>query len=138
MSPRRRVREANQRDMIIAIVAGILLLIAGLSGMAAMETIKSFVTENVVDNEAVQIAFIVLVLVASLGGIAVIVGGLLIDNGKVGTGKLLICLGAGLGLIGLIVSLAVAVKEESLTVGGFLSVGAIGVILSIVARAVAE
>ena len=124
--------------MIIAMVAGILLLIAGLSGMAAMETIKSFVTENVVDNEAVQIAFIVLVLVASLGGIAVIVGGLLIDKGKVGAGKLLITLGTGLGLIGLLVSLAVAVKEESLTVGGFLSVGAIGVILSIVARAVAE
>ena len=103
-----------------------------------METIKSFVTENVVDNEAVQIAFIVLVLVASLGGIAVIVGGLLIDKGKVGAGKLLITLGTGLGLIGLLVSLAVAVKEESLTVGGFLSVGAIGVILSIVARAVAE
>lgn len=137
MSPGRR-REANQRAMIIAMVAGILLLIAGLSGMAAMETIKSFVTENVVDNEAVQIAFIVLVLVASLGGIAVIVGGLLIDKGKVGAGKLLITLGTGLGLIGLLVSLAVAVKEESLTVGGFLSVGAIGVILSIVARAVAE
>jgi len=137
MSPGRR-REANQRAMIIAMVAGILLLIAGLSGMAAMETIKDFVTENVVDNDTVQIVFVILVLIASLGGIAVIVGGLLINKGKVGTGKLLITLGTGLGLIGLIVSLAVAVKEESLTIGGFLGVGAIGVILSIVARAVAE
>jgi hypothetical protein len=128
----------NSKAMVIAIIAGILLLIAGLSGMAAWEAIKDFVIEHVTDNEIVQYVFAILIFIASLGGISVIIGGLLIGKNKVGTGKFLITLGAGLGLIGLIFSIAVAYMEESLTIGSFLSIGAIGLILSIVARIMAK
>jgi len=128
----------NSKAMVIAIIAGILLLVAGLSGMAAWTAIKDFVIENVTDNEIVQYVFAILIFIASLGGIAVIIGGLLIGKGKVGTGKFLIMLGAGLGLIGLIFSIVVAYMEENLTIGSFLSIGAIGLILSIVARMLAK
>jgi len=128
----------NSKAMVIAIIAGILLLVAGLSGMAAWSAIKDFVIENVTDNEIVQYVFAILIFIASLGGIAVIIGGLLIGKGKVGTGKFLIMLGAGLGLIGLIFSIVVAYMEENLTIGSFLSIGAIGLILSIVARMLAK
>jgi len=128
----------NNQAMAIAIVAGILLLIAGVSGFATWETIKDFVVENIVDNIIVQIVFAILIFIASLGGIAVIIGGLLIGKNKVGTGKFIIALGAGLGLIGLIFSLILAYGEESLTVSSFTSIGTIGLILSIVARIVAK
>jgi len=128
----------NSKAMVIAIIAGILLLVAGLSGMAAWTAIKDFVIENVTDNEIVQYVFAILIFIASLGGIAVIIGGLLIGKGKVGTGKFLIMLGAGLGLIGLIFSIVVAYMEENLTIGSFLSIGAIGLILSIIARMLAK
>ena len=128
----------NNKAMIVAIIAGVLLLIAGLSGMAAWEAIQDFVIEHVADNEMVQYVFVVLIFIASLGGIAVIIGGLLIGKDKVGTGKFFIMLGAGLGLIGLIFSIAVAYMEENLTIGSFLSIGAIGLILSIVARMMAK
>jgi len=128
----------NSKAMVIAIIAGILLLVAGLSGMAAWTAIKDFVIENVTDNEIVQYVFAILIFIASLGGIAVIIGGLLIGKGKVGTGKFLIMLGAGLGLIGLIFSIAVAYMEENLTISSFLSIGAIGLILSIIARMLAK
>jgi hypothetical protein len=128
----------NSKSVAIAIVAGILLLIAGVSGVAAWETIKDFVTTHIMDNSIVQILFVVLIFIASLGGIAVIAGGLLIGKDKVGTGKFFIALGAGLGLIGLIFSIVVAYMENNLTIGSFLSIGAIGLILSIVARIFAK
>jgi hypothetical protein len=124
----------NKKAMGIAIVAGVLLLVAGLSGLAAWEDIRTYVTDNMGDNEAIQYVFVVLILIASLGGIAVIVGGLLIGKDKVGLGKFLITLGAGLGLIGFIISLVVGIMAGSLVIGGFLGIGAIGLILSIVAR----
>ena len=128
----------NTRAMIIAVIAGILLLIAGLSGMAAWTAIKDFVITHVTDNEIIQYVFVILIFIASLGGISVIIGGILIGKDKVRTGRILIALGAGLGLIGLIISIIVAYKEESLTIGSFLSIGTIGLILSIIARRIAK
>jgi len=128
----------NTQAMIIAFIAGILLLISGLSGVATWETIKDFVVTHVGDNEILQIVFTILLFIASLGGIAVIIGGLLIGKNRVGTGKFIIALGAGLGLIGLIISIIIAYQQESLTLEGFLSIGMIGLILSIVARFMAK
>ena len=124
----------NKQAMVIAIIAGIFLLIAGVSGLATWETIQDFVTKNIIDNVIVQIVFVVLIFIASLGGISVIFGGLLIGKNNVGIGKFLITLGAGLGLIGLLFSIIVAYIEGSLTIGSFFSLGAIGLILSIIAR----
>ena len=124
--------------MAIAIVAGILLIISGISGMATWETIKDYVTMHVIDNEIVQIVFAILIFIASLGGISVIIGGMLIGKNKIGLGKLFITLGAGLGLIGLIFSIIVAFTEDSLTLGSFFSIGMLGLILSIVARMLAK
>jgi hypothetical protein len=103
----------NKTAMIIAIVAGTLLLVSGINGIAAWEAIKTFVTTYLIDNIAVQIIFAALIFIASLGGISVITGGLLIGKNRVMTGKLIISLGTGMGLIGLIVSIVIAVIENS-------------------------
>jgi len=132
------IAKTNTKAMAIAIVAGILLLVAGLSSMAAWEEIKAFIIHNIGDNPGIEIVFLILIIIASLGGIAVIIGGLLIFKGNVGTGKLLIVLGVGLGLIGFIITLVIGIMEGSLTIGGFLSISLIGIILSVVARVMAE
>jgi hypothetical protein len=128
----------NSRIMVMAIIAGILLLIAGVSGLAAWESIKDFVTNNITDNSIVQIIFAILIFIASLGGVSVIIGGLLIWKNKIGTGKLFISLGAGLGIIGLIFSIIVAYMEDNFTIGSIFSIGMMGLILSIVARLMAK
>jgi hypothetical protein len=128
----------NSQAMGIAIVAGILLIIGGISGLATWEAIKDFVTTHISDNSIIQIVFAVLIFIASLGGIAVIAGGILIGKDKVRLGKFIIALGAGLGLIGLIFSLIVTYIEGNFTIGSYLSIGTIGLILSIVARALAK
>lgn len=107
-------------------------------GSAPKEDSKDFIITNIIDNSRVQIVFAFLIFIASLGGIAVIAGGLLIGKNKIGTGKFLITLGAGLGLIGLIFSIAVAYTERNLTLGSFFSIGTIGLILSIIARIIAK
>jgi hypothetical protein len=124
--------------MGIAIVAGILLLVAGLSGLVVWEEIKAFVIGNISDNAAIQTVFLILIIVASLGGIAVIIGGILIGTDRMSGGKLLLTLGVGLGMIGFILSLIVGIQQGSLTIGGFLSIGAIGLVLSIAARLMVE
>ena len=128
------IASKNRNAMILAFIAGILLLIAGVNGIAAWETIQNFVTEHIIDNYLVHIIFTILIFIASLGGIAVILGGYLLGQDKVRTGKFFISLGAGLGLIGLIISLWIASSEGNLTIGSFFSIGTIGLILSIVAR----
>jgi len=128
----------NSKAMAVAIAAGLLLLISGVNGIAAWQDIQTFVTENIADNFIIQMIFVVLIFIASLGGIAVIAGGFLIGKDKVGTGKFLIALGAGLGIIGLIVAIYVGYVEGSFTIGSFFSIGAIGLILSIVARLMAK
>ena len=128
----------NTTSMVVAIIAGVLLLIAGLSGAAAWESIKTFVSNNVADNSAIQMVFAILIFIASFGGLVIILGGLLIWKNKVGVGKFLIALGAGFGLIGLIISIVVAVIEIDYLIGGFLTIGGIGLLLSIVARAAAK
>jgi hypothetical protein len=124
----------NKGAMIVAILAGILLLISGVSGLATWEAIKNFVTTNIADNYVIQVVFAVLIFIASLGGLSVIIGGWLIGRDRSGTGKLFISLGAGLGLISLIVTIVVAITEYNFSIGSYFSVGAVGLILSIVAR----
>jgi len=128
----------NKAAMGLAAVAGLLLLIEGISGFAIWTTIKEFVAENVTDNEIIMYIFVILIFIASLGGISVIIGGLLIGKNKVKTGKFIIALGAGLGLIGLIVSIIVGITKGSFTLNSLITLGAIGLILSIVARMMAE
>lgn len=128
----------NNLAMGIAFVAGILLIIGGISGLATWETIKDFVTTHISDNSIIQIVFAILIFIASLGGIAVISGGVLIGKNKVGLGKFIIFLGAGLGLIGLLFSFIVTFVEGNFTIGSFFSIGVIGLILSIVARMLAK
>jgi len=128
----------STQAMGIAIIAGILLLIAGVSGAATWQAIKDFVASQFPGNEILEVVFVILIFIASLGGIAVIIGGLLIGKKKIGTGRTFILLGAGMGIIGLIFSIVVAYNEGNLTIGSFLSIGMIGIILSIAARMIAK
>jgi hypothetical protein len=94
--------------------------------------------------ETITLILTILLYIASLGGIAVIIGGILIAMDRIGTGKFVIGLGAGVGLFGLIIMLVeaylaggVAALTEILTLISQ-SIAWIGVIMSIVARSRAK
>ena len=90
--------------------------------------------------DIVTLVLTVLVYIASLGGIAVIIGGVLFALQRIRLGKFVIGLGAGIGLIGLIIMLVQAYQ-----IGGIAaitnvlalisqSIAWIGIILSIMGR----
>ena len=124
----------NKKAMIIAILAGILLFISGISGGAVWRKITKFVIENITDNYIIQIIFIILVLIASLGGISVIFGGFLIGKNKILTGKIFITLGTGIGLIGLLIIVSIAIIQHNISFSMYFSIGVIGIISSPLSR----
>ena len=114
-----KMSSRNRMAMGIAVIAGILLFISGITGVSTWETIKDYVSTHIGDNSAIQIIFAVLIFIASLGGIAVIIGGIFIGKNRVGTGKFVIAIGVGLGLIGLIVIIIMTYMENSFVLGLF-------------------
>ena len=129
----------NKPAMNAAIVGGICLLLAGITGYAAWSSIRDIIIENVTDDPIVNDVFYYLLIIAGLGGFAVILGGLLIGSDHVGVGKFLITLGAGMGLIGFVIALVMWYMNDfsGLAVGGGTMVGLVGIILSIAARQMA-
>lgn len=138
MTTKKEHEAANRNAMIIAMIAGIMLVIAGLSGVATLNEIKDFIKDEIPDRKIIHYAYIFLIFIASLGGFAVMFGGYLIGKSKVRTGRFIIGLGAGAGLIGFLASLFRGIRAGNVTVYTFLGFGAFGIILSIVARMVAK
>jgi len=88
----------------LSVPAGILLLLKGITGPTeAYSWLLNYLSSGVITDELiltiVTTALLVLIFISSLGGIAVIAGGVLVWKDHVSTGKLLISLGAGVGFI---------------------------------------
>jgi len=128
----------NQVAAIIGIVAGIMMLMAGVTGAAAWGSIVKFLENKVGTGGAINILAYILITVASLGGLIVILGSLLFTTKHVRAGRLLIALGAGFGLIGLILFILVNLEKVETAFLGGIGLGALGLILSVVARLKSE
>ena len=132
----------NQIPILFAFIGGILLVqTAWVGSVGFLADIATYaMTYFPTSAEVVTFILNVLVYIAGLGGIAVVIGGILFLMNRIGTGKFIIGLGAGIGLIGLIIMLVEAVMaggvEALLDVVTLISqsIAWIGVILSIIAR----
>ncbi len=98
----------NKKAFILCLVGGILLFLASAIGSIGMYgTIIAFVADQypemvgILDN-----ALLILSFIAGLGGIGVIIGGYMLTTDRFGTGKFIIGIAAGMGLVGLIIVLA--------------------------------
>ncbi len=87
---------------------------------------------------------VILSFIAGLGGVGVIVGGFLLTRNRVGTGKFIIGIAAGMGLIGLIINLIQiflvggALGTLNIVALGLQSPGWIGAFITIPARRMAS
>lgn len=137
------VSTRNRIAGYMAIVGGILILIGGGTGMAGfLQELSDIIQEMLGSkNQTVETIFWILIVIAALGGLAVIIGGLLFLKNYVIAGKILIALGAGFGIIGLILGLiSAAYQGEELKYFAWLttSLMGIGLVLSLIARFVAK
>jgi hypothetical protein len=98
----------NKKAFIMCLVGGILLFLASAIGSIGMYgTVIAFVADQypemvgILDNLLLILSFI-----AGLGGIGVIIGAYMLTTDRVGTGKFIIGIAAGMGLVGLVIVLA--------------------------------
>lgn len=117
----------------LAIISGLLLLLSGGSGVATVQMLAGLLFEFVPQYKLLTFLYTVLLIFASFGGITVMIGGFLIGKQKVTIGRLLIQLGSGMGVIGLIFTITIAIINNSLIIGSFFSLGTLGVVLGVIA-----
>jgi hypothetical protein len=138
------VTPRNKIAGILCIVGGALLVVAGTTGMKPLlEQILSYIQPTVDASPILATIFRVLIFIAALGGISVIIGGLLIFNVP-RIGKLLVMLGAGLGLVGFMIPMSLAwhqgIPINELFEGYVSSTSGyvLGIMLTIIGRLIAK
>jgi len=109
------------------------MLLVGASGAATWEQVVNFLQTKLGADTAVNVLAYILITVASLGGLAVVLGSTLFLIKRVKTGRLLITLGAGFGLISLIIFIFVRLEHEEFSIAG-IGLGTVGLVLSVAAR----
>ncbi len=131
----------NKDAFVLALIAGALLIISGVTGSVGLiKDIITFFAPSLPPDAIAAINFVLSILnaIAMLGGIAVIIGGVLVTQGSVKLGKFIIGLGAGTGLIGVIINLVTLIMNGALTASNwiwlFQSTAWVGIILSVIAR----
>ncbi len=128
----------NTAAAIIAALAGVLLLIVGINGVSGVDHLFALLEEWFGTNEALRILAYVLGGIAALGGVAVLIGAYLIGTDRVRTGKLLITLGSGAGILTLLFFLARNLSSEQFSYVYAVLPAVLGVTLAIVSRFVAK
>ncbi len=119
-------------------------MVAGTTGMKPLlEEILAYIQPAVGAFPIFATIFSVLIFIAALGGISVIIGGLLILHVP-RMGKLLVMLGAGLGLVGFMIPVSLA-WYQGIPISGLLEgyVSStwgyvLGIVLTIIGRLIAK
>lgn len=123
----------------LAFVAGLLLVLANTTGGSFLLPLGDQLAQTYLPADVarpVHLAISVVLFVAGLGGLAALAGGWLYRRGSGLLGNLLVDLGAGTGLLGLLLMLAVAALSGELRglLLWLLGPAGLGVLLSILAR----
>ncbi len=133
----------NKTATILCFIGGILLIIVSATGSLGFFeylALLAGVTEIADFYWIIELLLTILNYIAALGGVAVIIGALLIMKSREGTGKFVIGIAVGMSLIGLIIQLATMLYFTGVAaVVNFLilasqSMGWIGVFLTIFGR----
>lgn len=139
-------KPSNIPSLVLAVIAGILLIVSRTTGgLGFYETVLNYISAQFGGTVAVVISYVLwaLSILASLGGIAVIIGGILIYRSRATTGRFVISIGAGMGIIGLLVEIGSAALQGWTSLVGLMlamtqSLSWIGILLSIAASLLAR
>ncbi|WXG44076.1 MAG: hypothetical protein WED04_08595 [Promethearchaeati archaeon SRVP18_Atabeyarchaeia-1] len=139
--------EDRRIAFLLALIGGACLILAGVSGGVWIYA-QAFAAIVLVYPELAGILGLILPIltaIASLGGIAVIIGGVLILGVRLTTGKFLIMMGAGVGILGIFIGLASGlaqgwglVQSAQAVFATYQVIGWIGILFAILARFMAR
>lgn len=135
----------NKKWILLCIIGGILMIISSTVGsITFFETIFSLIEDDIGEDEAKIVSLVIQILayIAMGGGISVIVGAMIVAMDHYRLGKFIIGIGAGMGLIGLIIFFAAGIidgtiieeTEALIAEISHGSYGFLGILLTIIAR----
>ncbi|MHA1377208.1 MAG: hypothetical protein ACTSRG_02390 [Candidatus Helarchaeota archaeon] len=134
----------NKKMVVLCIIGGILMILSGTVGsIGFFGTILNYLKTWAPQIAPVlEIVMTIFTVIATGGGVSVILGALICSGDNYGLGKFVIGLGAGMGLFGLIISLITSIYGGTIATDAIAilndiihgSYGFIGVILTIIAR----
>ncbi len=123
---------------VLAIVAGILLIAGQFTGAARWASLRDTFAGLVEITPPVEMLFFVIIGIASLGGVAAIVAGILLLRGQSALPRLLILLGVGFGTLGFLLYIVPqALGGRFPLIGESITVTA-GIVLALVARSLGK
>lgn len=118
----------------MAAVAGVLLILSGVTGASQWERTFRFVADLIGPSALLRAVAIVFIAIGHIGGLLVILGAYAFREDRVRTGRVLILLGTGFTLISLILFVLLQIQHRDLPFAGAGVLGVAGIVLSIVAR----
>lgn len=138
--------EKSNLPAFISIVSGVLLVISGTQGYYSGigvygELLKAILSlfEDTAIPSALEAVGKIPIFLASIGGFSVIIGGFLLYASQVRLGKLIVAIGAGIGIPELILALAALISSRDVSaLAQYQITGWAGIVLSIIARAKAK
>ncbi len=134
----------NLAVLVLAIIAGVLLLVSGGPGPSGLYQIVLQKLPSFIDNplvlSAASVIELILIGISTFGGFVVILGGYLIYRRHVTSGKLVVGIGAGAGIPWLlfIAFTLIVTQEPAPIIASHSAFGWAGIILSLILRFVAK
>ncbi len=138
----------NKIPWLLCVAGGVMLIISGATGNIGffdlIAEVVASIPELVPFLDALEIIRTVLGTLASFGGNTVLVGGFFLTIDRVRTGKILVGLGAGMGIFGLLINIGQIAYTVSFgasinwLISTAMTMNGAGVLLTILARMMAK
>ena len=126
--------KVNTQAALLAVIAGILLLVVGYTGVAGVDHFFDLLQSWFGPQPVLLFRSRVFGGIAALGGVAVLIGAYFLATDRVRTGRILIVLGSGAGLITLLLFLARNLVSEDFSYLLAVLPAILGVALGIIAQ----
>jgi len=132
-----KTNNRNTYSFLSALFASFFLIFSGTTGVSAWRNVEAIML-LVTQTPFIKLAFTIILILASLGGITVLIGGILILQQKNLFGRILILIGAGAGIITLIAKVIIALTNKEFAFAALFSSGTIGVLFAALANRLAK
>jgi hypothetical protein len=137
----KKKKPIRKKDRVLAfwfaMISAVLLFASGTTGVKSWTAIQGLVTAYV-ESYTLNLLFVLILIIASLGGIVVCIGGYLVLRNRVFLGNLLILFGSGAGIVSLVINLIVSIFAFEFSFNTYTSLSSLGVLFALMARFVTK
>ncbi|MEA3399345.1 MAG: hypothetical protein U9R00_02415 [Patescibacteria group bacterium] len=127
----------NKLAVLLSLVSGLLFIFSGTSSFKMWKSIEEVVLSTI-NISLVKFIFSIILLTASLGGFAIIIGSWFLFKNYIRLGKLFILIGVGSGIISLLFHIFVTLSSTNMNFAWLFTTSSIAILLSIFARILAK